>query len=147
MYKKIIWISTLALTLAFSQSTLADSWGCREGLRSMVESLKLNDEQKAKIKPVLEQLKLKVKNDVTQMHDLKMQLNQQAESMNMDQATVDRLIDKKTKLIGDMIKAKMMAKNQIFTVLDAQQKTELQNMMRKLEEKVSAKFKSCHEKD
>lgn len=111
----------------------------------MVESLKLDDSQKSKIKPVLEQLKSTIQNDAAQMKGLHDQLNQQAESANMDQSTVDSLIDKKTKLIGDMMKAKIAAKNQIYAVLTPQQKTELQNKMKKMKEKMEEKFKSCHE--
>lgn len=147
MHTKIIYVIALAFSLAFSQSALADSWCCGERLRTMVESLKLNAAQKEKIKPILDQLKLDMNDKRSQMPGLETQLNQQVESSNMNQTTVDDLVNKKTKLIGDMMKAKIMAKNQIYTILDTQQKTELQNMMKKLEEKISAKFKSCHGQD
>ncbi|KTC79608.1 Spy/CpxP family protein refolding chaperone [Legionella cherrii] len=145
MYKKIIQAAAFTFTLALSPVVLAHSWGCGEGLKNMVESLKLDDSQKSKIKPILEQLKSTIQNDAAQMKGLHDQLNQQAESANMDQSTVDGLIDKKTKLIGDMMKAKITAKNQIYAVLNPQQKTELQNRMKKMEEKMKEKFKSCHE--
>ena len=147
MPKTIIYVIALAFSLVFSQSALADSWGCGEGLRTMVESLKLNTAQKEKIKPILDQLKLDMNDQGTQMRGLEVQLNQQAESSNMNQTTVDDLINKKTKLIADMMKAKIMAKNQIYTILDTQQKTELHNMMKKLEDKISAKFESCYKQD
>ncbi|CAM2839002.1 envelope stress induced periplasmic protein [Legionella steigerwaltii] len=145
MYKKIIQAAAFTFTLALSPVVLAHSGGCGEGLKKMVESLKLDDSQKSKIKPILEQLKSTMKNDVTQMRDISQQLNQQAESANMDQSTVDSLVDKKTKLIGDMIKAKITAKNQIYAVLNPQQKTELQNKWKKVEEKMAEKFKACHD--
>lgn len=44
-----------------------------------------------------------------------------------------------------MIKAKVTAKNQIYSVLNSQQKTELQNKMKKMEEKMADQFKSCHD--
>lgn len=65
----------------------------------------------------------------------------------MDQATVDGLIDKKTKLVGDMMKAKVTAQNQIYSVLNPQQKTELQNKVKKMEDKMAEQFKSCHDDD
>ena len=143
MYKKIIQAAAFTFTLALSPVVLAHE--CGEGLKHMVESLKLDDGQKSKIKPILEQLKSTMKNDAAQMKDLSQQLNQQAESANMDQSAVDSLVDKKTKLIGDMIKAKITAKNQIYAVLTPQQKTDLQNKMKKIKEKMADKFKSCHE--
>ncbi|WP_454780792.1 Spy/CpxP family protein refolding chaperone [Legionella sp. WA2022007384] len=144
MYKKIIQTAAFAFTLAVSPVVLAHSGGCGEGFKSMVESLKLDDSQKAKIKPILDQLKASMKNDADQMKDLSRQINQQAESATMDQSAVDGLIDKKTKLIGDMMKAKITAKNQIFSVLNPQQKTELQNKMKKMEARMEEKFKNCH---
>lgn len=145
MYKKIIQTVAFTCTLALSPVVLANSCGCGEGLKHMIQSLKLDDSQKAKIKPILDQLASTIKNDASQMKDLEQQLQQQSESANMDQATVDGLIDKKSKLIGDMIKAKVTAKNQIYSVLNPQQKTELQNKMKKVEEKMADQFKNCHD--
>lgn len=147
MNKKILWIVAFAFSLVLSQTAVADSWGCGEGMKKMVESLKLDDAQKAKIKPILEQLKSTMKDNWTQMSGLDTQIKQQVQSANMDQSTVDGLVDQKTKLIGNMIKAKIMAKNQIANILTADQKTQLQGMMNKLEDKIAAKFKSCHEDD
>lgn len=147
MYKKIAQTVLFACTLALSPVVLAHSCGCGEGLKHMVSSLKLDDNLKSKIKPILEQLASTIKNDASQMKDLDQQLQQQAQSANMDQATVDGLIDKKTKLVGDMMKAKVTAQNQIYSVLNPQQKTELQNKVKKMEDKMAEQFKSCHDDD
>ncbi|WP_131794624.1 Spy/CpxP family protein refolding chaperone [Fluoribacter gormanii] len=144
MYRKLIQTAAFTCALALSPVVLAHSGECGEGFKSMVESLKLDDSQKAKIKPILDQLKTSMKNDFDQMKDLSQQINQQAESATMDQSAVDGLIDKKTKLIGDMMKAKVTAKNQIFSVLNPQQKKELQNKMKKMEDKMEKQFKNCH---
>ncbi|STY29325.1 16 kD immunogenic protein [Legionella wadsworthii] len=145
MYKKIMQIAAFAATLVLSPVVLAHSGECGGGLKSMVESLKLDQNQKSKIEPILNQLKTTIKNDAAQMRDLSQQIHQQVQSTNMDQSVVDNLIDKKTKLIGDMMKAKITAKNQIYAILNQQQKTELQNRMKKMEEKMAEKFKKCHE--
>ena len=147
MYKKFLWVVALAFSFVLSQTAFADSNDCGKGLKEMVGSLKLEDAQKEKIKPILEQLKSNMKDNWSQMKDLDTQIEQQANSATMDQATVDGLVDKKSKLIGNMIKAKIMAKNQIFAVLNETQKTELQKMMKKMEEKMEEKFKSCHKQD
>lgn len=144
MFKKLIGIVALAFTFALSQSAFAHS-SCGEGLKNMVESLKLDPAQKEKIKPILDQLKTSIRASADQMKDLRTQMHQQVTSTTMDQGAVDGLIDKKTKLIGDMMKAKMTAKNQIFNILNDQQKTELQNKWNKVEEKWAAKFKECHD--
>jgi protein CpxP len=145
MNKKSLWIAALVFSFALSQIAVADSWSCRKGMEDMVGSLKLDNAQKAKIKPILEQLKSQMKDNGTQMKDVDMQISQQADAANMDEATIDSLIDKKTKLIGNMIKAKIMTKNQIFAILNTQQKTELNTMMKKMDSKMAAQFKNCHQ--
>ena len=145
MYKKLLGIAAVAFSFALSQTSFAHSSFCGEGLSKMVESLKLDDAQKEKIKPILEQLKSTAQTTWPQMKDIRTQLDQQVTSATMDQGTVNGVVDQKTKLIGDMIKAKIAAKNQIYNVLNDQQKTTLQTMMKNAEEKMEAKLKDCHD--
>ncbi|MCL9683615.1 Spy/CpxP family protein refolding chaperone [Legionella maioricensis] len=147
MDKKFLWIVALAFSFILSQTAAADSWGCRKGMEEMVGSLKLDNAQKTKIKPVLEQLKAQMKDNGSQMKDVDIQINQQADSATMDQATIDSLVDKKTKLIGNMIKAKIVAKNQIFAILNTKQKAELNMMMKKIDSQMAAQFKNCHQEN
>lgn len=146
MCKKTLWIIAVAFSFVLGQSAFAHSL-CGQSMDKMVESLKLDDAQKAKVKPVLDQLKSNMQSNWTQMKDLETQINQQVQSANMDQSTVDGLVDKKTALIGNMMKAKIAAKNQIFNVLNAQQKETLQAKMKAKEDKIAAEFKSCHDQD
>lgn len=143
MKKSLLWIVALSFSLVIGQTALAHE-GCGDNMKKMISSFKLDDAQKAKITPVLDQLKTSLKASAEQFKDLDTQINQQIQSDNMDQATLDGLMDKKTKLVGDMMKAKANAKHQIFSVLNAQQKTEYQNMMKKWEEKMAAKYENCH---
>ena len=145
MYKKILWAMTLSLTLILSSTGFAHSSMCREKLDTMIESLKLDDQQKEKIKPILAQLKTTMSAAMTQMNSVSTQLDQQVWSTSMNEDTVNSLIDQKTKLIGEMMKAKMKAKNEVFTILTAAQRTVLQNRMKTMEEKIAAKFKNCNQ--
>lgn len=148
MFNKFIAGVVFAFSLVLSQAALADNQACGgAGLRAMVDSLNLDAGQKEKIKPILEQLKSSVKDNASQLMDLSKQINQQSVSANMDQSTVDSLIDKKVKMIGDMIKAKVSAKNQIFAVLNDKQKSLLQSKMKEVEDKMEAKFQSCHDQE
>jgi periplasmic protein CpxP/Spy len=146
MFKKLFWIAAVSCSLMVS-GAYAKSGMCGKRLDSMIESLKLNDEQKAKVQPIMDQLKATMKSSAGQMQDLSNQLDQQVQSATMDQSAVDGLVDKKTKVIGDMMKAKFAAQGQIFAVLTPEQKTQLQGMMKSQHEKMEAKFKSCHDED
>lgn len=145
MYKKILLAVALAFSFTLSQTVFADDWGCGEGLHKMVAALNIDDAQKAKIKPILDQLKTSMTDLGTQMGDLAKQLRQQVQSPSMDQAVVYDLVDKKAKLIGDMMKTKVMATSQILAILTPEQKTKLQGMIQQLEEKMEAKWKSCNQ--
>lgn len=147
MYKKFLWIMAIVFSFTLSQSTFAHTWACGEGMRKMVESLKLEPDQKEKIKPILDQLKTSIKTAASQMDALEAQMNQQVDAATMDQSTVDGLIDQKAKLIGDMMKAKAAAKNQILAVLTPEQKMKLQGMLKDAADKMAAKFKECHDDD
>lgn len=147
MYKKIVGIAVIACSLAFSQLSFAHSSHCGKGLSQMIASLKLTEAQQEKIKPALAQLKLSIKDNVAKMKDIEGQINQQVSSATMDQTVVNGLVDQKVQLIGNIIKAKIMAKNQVVQVLDASQKSQLQTMMKNMEAKMVAKYKSCHDQD
>lgn len=144
MFKKSLWIAAVALFFTLSQSALAHQW-CGDGLKKMVSSLKLDDAQRAKVMPILDQLKANMASNAVQMRDIEMQLRQQMMSATMDQSVVDGLIDKKTKMIGDAMKAKITAKNQMFNMLTAEQKASMQAMMKKVEDKMAERYKSCHD--
>lgn len=147
MYKKIIGILFSFSLLFVNSMVFADSEMCGKGLKQLVSELNLTADQKSKISPILDQLKTAVKNSASQMGDIQSQISQQVTSGNMDQSTVEGLIDKKTKLIGDIMKAKVAAKSQIITILDDQQKAQLQDKMKKLEEKMREKYSKCHDDD
>ncbi len=147
MYKKMVWTITFAFSLIFTQAVLADEWGCGEGLKHMLATMKLDDTQQAKIKPVMDQLKSSMKDTWTQMRDLDTQIKQQANSDKMDVSILNGLVDQKTKLIGDAMKAKLAAQNQVMGILTPQQKIIIQTKLQALEQKMAAKFKSCHEQD
>lgn len=143
MKKSLLWIVALSFSLVIGQTALAHE-GCGDNMKKMIESLRLDDAQKAKVMPILDQLKSSIKASAEQFKDLDTQINQQIQSDNTDQATLDGLMDKKTKLVGDMMKAKANAKHQIYSLLNAQQKTVYQSMVKKWEEKMAAKYQNCH---
>ncbi|WP_298628164.1 Spy/CpxP family protein refolding chaperone [uncultured Legionella sp.] len=147
MYKRFLWIVACAFSLALSQSAFSDSWGCGEGLNKMLQELKLDDAQQAKLKPIMEQQKATMKDLGDKMNALDTKINEQMNAPTVDQAALDDLVNQKVTLIGAMIKAKVMTKVQIYGLLTPAQKTTLQDMMTKLEEKVAAKFKACHQDD
>lgn len=147
MYKKILGTFALAFALVLTSNAFAHSGMCGDRMKSMLDSMNLDSAQKEKIKPIMETLKSNMKQSAEQMKDLDKQMDEQMVSGQMDQNAMNGLIDKKSKLIGDMMKAKMMAKSQISSVLTAEQKEQWQSMMKKMKAKMEEKFKNCHDED
>jgi protein CpxP len=145
MFKKFLWLATLVSSLMMSQMVLADSSMCRESLSQMVQSVNPDAAQKAKIDPILEQLKSTLKANGSQMEALEPQITEQVNAPNIDQEKFNKLVEHQTNLIGDVMKAKIMAKNQIFSILNPEQKGKLQDMIKKSNEKMVAMFKKCHQ--
>lgn len=142
MIKRISWLITFFCVLAFNPVAFSNPSLCQK-LETMVQSLNLDEAQKAKIKPILAQLKTDAKAAADQMDGISSQISEQVNSAQMDQTKVNALVDKQASLIGDVMKAKIKAKNQIFSVLKPDQKTTLQNMVKKVEEKIANEFKKC----
>ena len=147
MYKKFVWIGAVSFSLLLgTQTAFAHSDWCDDRMDKMAETLKLDAAQKEKMKPVWEQLKSSMKEKGTQMKELHTQINTQMDSDKVDQSAVDGLIDKKAALLGDMMKAKAAARQQLFTVLNPKQKAAFKDKLKKMHEKISAKFAECDKK-
>lgn len=144
---KLLWTVTCALSLFIGSLSVANACGCGKGMHQMVDSVKLDAAQKEKVKPILDQLKATIKENADQMNSIETQLKQQLTSGKMDQSTVNGLVDKKVQLIGNIIKAKMQAKTQIYAVLNDKQKAEFQENMKKEDKKWEKEFKNCSAKD
>lgn len=142
MSKKLLAIAALASALFLGKAVFADSV-CREGLSKMVQSLHITNDQKTQIQPILTQLQADQKATSAQMDTVESQLNDQLKSDSIDQSKVGDLVDQKVKLIGDTIKNDIKAKTQIFAILTAEQKTKLQGMIKKADDKIAAMFKAC----
>lgn len=147
MFNKLLWVVTFSLSLLISQVSFADSHDCKKGLSHIVDSLNLTSDQKAKVKPILEQLKSSVNTSASQMKSLRDELNQQIHSANMDESVTNGLIDKKVKLIGDVIKAKATAAHQVYVILDDKQKAQAMSLVKEMEAKMADKYAKCSDED
>lgn len=142
MAKKLLWIAAMVFSLVLGSTAYADGH-CGHRIEAFVSGLNLDDSQKAKIQPIVEQLKSNMKDNWSKMKDIRMQLNQQIMSDKMDQSVVDSLVDQRSKMMSDMMKARASAMNQIWGVLNDKQKAACQDMMKKWAEKAASMHESC----
>lgn len=144
MKKHLIWMAAFTFSLFLGQSAFAkDDWQCGDRFQNLVSELNLDQAQKDKMKPIVEEFKKKIKDSAEQMKGLRTQISEQMTSDKMDESTVNGLIDKKAQLIGDMMKAKVSAMNQINSILKPEQKAKLNEKMKKVEAKMSEKWEKC----
>ncbi|MCP0913451.1 MULTISPECIES: Spy/CpxP family protein refolding chaperone [Legionella] len=140
MMKQIILLPLLALSLAFSPVTFANKGDghctCMH-MKKMMQELNLTPEQQTKIKEIKDNAKSNMQAKREEMMSLKKQMKELVRSEKMDEAKLDQLINQKKELMASKMKAKIMMKNQIYNVLDAQQKAKFAAMMDKWEQEKS----------
>ena len=132
MLSAVFFAFSLIMGQAFADTTSTDkssSCGCGH-MKKMAETLKLDDSQQAKIKSIREQMKASQQANREQMKSIRMQMNQLVQSTNMDESKLDSLINQKKELMAQMMKSRAMAKNQIFNLLNPQQKAQYQDMVK-----------------
>lgn len=143
MNKSILGIAAFILALVFGQSAFAHSSMCEDKMKDMTKSLKLDAEQQKKIEAIRSEFKNSQKDNWDKMKGSHDAIMQQVESDSMDQAKLDEAINAQAAQIASVMKAKAMMKNQIYVLLNAKQKAEFVNMMKKHEEKMKDMFKKC----
>ncbi len=136
MYNKMILITTLLFSAAFTQPLFADegnkqatqhhSCGC---MKNLTEKLGLSPEQAEKIKAI----KQKSSEDEAKYHlewsNLYHHIKELMKASKLDEAKVDVLLDQKKELMKARVKNKYGAKQQILNVLTAEQKVKFEAML------------------
>ena len=148
MNSKLLTVVFFVVSLIVSPFALADSkgnWWCGDRFKNVGESLKLTDEQQAKLKDIKDQFMSSVKSSKDQMSGLRKEIMQQVQSDSMDQSKLDDLISKKTQLIGTIMKAEVTARHDLYMLLTPEQKKRYQAILQKIEDKMAEKYKSCGE--
>lgn len=152
MNTKILTIVALTFSLFGVQPIFADTATqttqscncCVGGMGQIVKSLNLSADQQARMKAIKDQLKSDTKSTWDQLSDVRGQIHALIQSDQVDEAKLDSLIDKKVELLGKGIKAKIKAKNQMYHVLTAEQKTQFQSLLKQQIEKRKQLYKNCH---
>jgi protein CpxP len=145
MNKSILGIITFIFALVMGQSVYAHSSMCENKMKQMVQSLKLDAEQQKKVAVIRDQFKASQKDNWTKMkasHDL---IAQQVQADTLDQAILDEAVNQQAQQIGATMKAKALMQNQIYIILNPQQKTEFVAMMKAREDKMKDMFKKCED--
>ncbi|STX29268.1 16 kD immunogenic protein [Legionella beliardensis] len=115
--------------------------GCKRGLMKMLEPLQLTDAQKDQIKAIRDKAKASLQSNKDQLRSIRTQMHSLITTSSMDNAKLDSLISQKTTILGNMMRVKATAKNQIYNVLNPQQQQQFQQM---LQEKAQGKSHNCH---
>lgn len=143
MLKQSLAIVLFLITYLFNPTAFASQWECGENLKALIQTLNLTPVQKEQVEPILVNLSSIVKTKAADLDVIDQKIDKQVYSGTIDDS-ITLEVDNKTQLIGDIIKAKLMAKKQLFALLDDKQKTLLQQKMKQLQDKFTAKYKQCH---
>lgn len=150
MKKNICGIAVFVFSMILSQSIIAasqdngeDSWWCPVRIKNISDTLKLDDKQLAQLNDINTKLDTTMKSRREQLKTLRGQINDLVIDDAMDQSKLDGLLNTKTQLISEMIKAETLTLHQVYGVLSKEQRAQYLKIMQEWEENTSSKYKSC----
>ena len=150
MNKKIMCLSTLALSMTLSQAPLAyaDHMKCFSGapIEKLTKELNLTPEQKTKITAIRAQVKPEIQAKRQDMRAVHMQINDLFKATPLDESKLDGLINQEKENFSAILKIRLMERRDIANLLTDEQKTKLNDMVQKAEAK-HQEHQDDHESD
>lgn len=122
-------IGFVAAPQSFADQKSQPKCTCMMQMRQMMDGLNLTADQKQKIQAMKQTNRSKMMSDMEQMKVLRVQMHNMAMSDKMDEAAMDQMISKKSALMADMMKMRMMFKNQVYMMLTPDQKMKYRQAM------------------
>lgn len=113
-----------------SPAAASQSCPCEHKGHKLIASLQLTDDQQTKIRAIKDATKNASKAWWQQMAAITTQINAITTSDKVDEAKLDELIKQKTDLFSKIMKARVVSKNQIYHVLNAQQQQQFAEMLK-----------------
>ena len=142
MNKMLVVPAALVLSLSLSQTTFAYDmkkmsdnkkkyYACMQGT---MKKLDLTADQKTKIVTIRSHERKAMEGKWREARALRHEMRAVVESDKLDEVKLTSLIQKRKDLMADIYKAKLVAKNEIYNLLDAKQKAAYTDMANHCEE-------------
>ncbi|QDP72613.1 hypothetical protein FOG18_08630 [Legionella israelensis] len=154
MNKGMIWLSAIAFSLSVNTATVfalpADNMKkCpgHEYKEKMLEKLNLTDAQKKQIEDIKKQYKEGMRAKFGELKNLRSQMIDLVKSDKIDENQLNQLVNQKKEILGSILKSKIMMKNQIYNVLNDDQKKQYIDMMQKWMDKKMMHMQKMDKKD
>jgi hypothetical protein len=135
---KFISLPAFALTFALVQSPAAlacSDMHKKDWVVRVAEKLHLSSEQNAKVKAYAHKTKMNIAVKRHELQTICKHINETFHSGMMNETKLDEFADKKTRLMGEIIKLKLQERYEIYQTLNAKQKAEMDHMVQRWEEK------------
>ncbi|WP_207384182.1 Spy/CpxP family protein refolding chaperone [Legionella nagasakiensis] len=116
-------------------------------MQKISQELNLTADQKEKIKAIKEEARKSLQANKEEMISIRTQVKELIKSDKIDEAKLNKLLEQKKEILASKMKTKIMMKNQIYNVLNAQQKAKFSAMMDKWENKWKNKMKKMNEEE
>lgn len=144
MKKNIFGLIALCIALVVNQSASAHMnteagsdkhCNCAMNIGSMVDKLNLTPEQQIKIKAIRMQTRQLIQSKKGELQSIRMQSHALVQSDNMDESKLNALVEQRNAIAGTLMKARIIAKNQIYNLLNPEQKAKFDEMFASQKEK------------
>lgn len=137
MIKKHTFLITLFSCLSIYHTAFSSSYECGDSIKEIGSYLELDKNQTSKIDPMLKGLKKITQDRALKIRKLNNEINKQTTSEFMNENNIDVLVDKKAKLISEVIKLKVKTNHKIYILLKRNQKIRYQKLMQNCHDKMA----------
>jgi periplasmic protein CpxP/Spy len=130
----------ISTVFAIGQKDSGNGWkggrgGHRGGFGRIAEKLNLTDAQKAQVKDIMEATRAKVQPLKESMKANRQKMNDATANGQFDEATVSAIAQEQATIGAQLIVEKERAKSQMFQILTAEQKTQMQQFEAQMKER------------
>lgn len=143
MNKSLFTAFVMAMSLLLGQFAFAGGCMYDHDMKGVLSSLKLDDKQKMGIENMLKQAKVSLKDQWNTLHGLQQQISDMVLSSDMDMTKLNGLIDQRSKVMAEVMRARIDMKHQMFMMLNPEQQKMFKNMMQERHEAFMKKIESC----
>ena len=112
-------------------------WKKRHEMRQkLIKELNLTEDQQQKIRQFRQQHYQRVIQDFKKKHEIQQQIMMMSMQKEIDKASLDTLLKQRSELSTDILRSKVLMRHQIYQVLNDEQRTKLQSIMKNKMEKM-----------
>lgn len=143
MNKSLFAAFVMAMSLLMGQFAFAGGCMFNHDMKGVLSSLKLDDKQRMNIEKMVDQTKMSLQGQWVTLHNLDQKISDMVVSSNVDTTKLNSLVDERSKLMSQVMRARVDMKHQVFMMLSPEQQKMFKDIMQQKHEAFMKKVEAC----